>query len=156
MKTYLKTDRGLSSAPEALVTMSIKGDIVSLQLKDIPAYLKANGLRNALPHGCTVDGVKTGAFPVIEPKTDRAALALSAVVGHPVPVGDGWSFATQGQAHDIAQALKQLGVQMDELAMEWMLGKPKGLSAPQMELALQPKERFTQAERDAAVADSPF
>jgi hypothetical protein len=153
MKTYLKTQRGLSSAPEALVTMSIKGSIVSLQLKDVPAYLKVNGLRDAMPHGCTIDGMKTGAFPVIEPKTDKAALALSAIVRHPVPIGDGWSFATQGQANEIAWELKKLGVNMDELVMEWMLGKPQGAPVT----SFQPVLKLTgQPSIEEQLADAPF
>ena len=152
MKQYLKSLAGLASAPETLVQMSIGGSIVALQLAEVPTYLKTNGLSDKMPNAVMVDGVKTGAFPVIEPRTQEAALALSAVVGYPVPVGDGVRFATQKQAGDVARALKALGTTVDELVMEWQLGKAQGATAKQLKLPLA----TIQPTVEAQMADSPF
>ena len=109
---------------------------MSMTLAEIPSVLKAEGLENTLPNAVMVDGVKTGVFPVIEPKTVNAALALSSVVGYPVPLGDGVRFSTQMQARGVAVALKKLGTDMDELVMEWQLGRPRGATTKQMELPI--------------------
>lgn len=152
MKRYLKSLAGLTSAPETLVQISIGGTIMSMTLAEIPSVLKAERLTDKMPNAIMVDGVKTGAFPVIEPKTQEAALALSAVVGYPVPVGDGVRFATQKQAGDVARALKALGTTVDELVMEWQLGKAQGATAKQLNLPLP----TTQPTVEAQMADSPF
>ena len=159
MTKYLKSLAGLTSAPETLVQISIGGTIMSMTLAEIPSVLKAAGLVNALPNAVMVNGVKTGAFPVIEPKTVGAALALSSVVGYPVPLGDGVRFCTQSQARYVAKALLNLGTSLDELVMEWQLGRPRGATAAQMELPMShgttKPSPFTQAQRDAA-SETPF
>lgn len=154
MTKYLKSLAGLESAPEALVQMAIKGTIISLTLAEIPAVLAAEGLENVLPNAVTFNGVKTGVFPVIEPKTTEAALALSAVVGYPVPVGDGVRFCTQRQARDILKALARLHDDMDDFVREWQLGRPRGATAAQLEAAKEPKAGQPSIEQQ--LADSPF
>jgi hypothetical protein len=74
------------------------------------------------------------------------------VVGYPVPVGDGVRFATQKQAGDVARALKALGTTVDELVMEWQLGKAQGATAKQLKLPLA----IIQPTVEAQMADSPF
>jgi hypothetical protein len=141
MTKYLKSLAGLSSAPEALVQMSIAGTIITVQLAEVPQVLAENGWENNLPRDVTCNGVKTGVFPVIEPKTQDAALALSAVMGYPVPVGDGVRFCTQRQARDILRVLKKLGTNLDDLVREWQMGKPQGATA--QDLVTAPKPRPT-------------
>lgn len=154
MTKYLKSLAGLTSAPETLVQMSIGGTIMSMTLAEVPSVLKAEGLVNALPNAVMVNGVKTGVFPVIEPKTAGAACALSAVVGYPVPLGDGVRFSTQRQAGDIARELKKLGVQMDELVMEWQLGRARGATAAQLQLPLNSLAAQPSVEQQHA--EAPF
>lgn len=126
---------------------------MSLTLAEIPAVLKAEGMTNMLPNAVTCEGRKTGAFPVIEPKSPRAAGALSGVVGYEVPLGDGVRFATQRQAADIARALLRLGVHLDELVMEWQLGKPQG---PATNQESKPSTNHGQPSYEDQLLDSPF
>lgn len=156
MKTYRVSERRLAHAPEAVVKMNWGGDIgtVELRVDEIDAFVRENKLRHKTPHGTTTtDGRKAWVNPCIIAKTPEAACALSAVVGYPVHPGDGVSAATKAAAHDWYQALMELGVSQDQLIKEWRMGAHQ---EPQLMLPLQPKERFTQAERDAVVADSPF
>jgi hypothetical protein len=159
MKTYLKSTQGLASAPEALATFTINSVPVSIQLGELGPWLKKHGLTRETIRGVKVNDIDTGIFPVIEVKTERAAKALQSVIKKSVTkadvpdvieVGDGWSFNKQSWARDVYNEIRALGVGLDELKMEWMLGKPKGLSAHQMELALNPPKKVKTKEQLAA------
>lgn len=163
MKTYRASTQGLTSAPEALVTFKINGVPVALQLGDIARWLKENKLTRETIRDARVNGIETGIFPVIEAKTEKAATILTGVlkskirkpdVDCNVPVGDGWSFNTQAWARDTLDEILKLGVQLDELALEWRLGKPKHPQA-QLKLPLD-KPKFTPEQQAAAYSDSPF
>jgi hypothetical protein len=164
MKTYRTSTEGLTSAPEALVTFRINGVPVTMLLGDMAKWMKENKLTHETIRDARVNGIETGIFPVIKAKTEKAAEALSSVlksktkkpdVDTTVPVGDGWRFTKQSWARDIYVEIRNLGVGLDELVMEWQLGQPKGASAKQLQLPLQPREKFTEAQRLAAYDDAP-
>lgn len=138
MKTYLKSAMNLSSNPSLLVTTCIGGSIMNLTLGELPAYLKTNKLSDQRPMGTMVGGIKNGIFPVLTPKTLAASLALK-VQGFDVPLGDGVSLVSQRKANEVAKAIRELGVSLDELAFEWMVGQPQGASLAQLEAAKAPE-----------------
>ena len=138
----------LVSSPELLVTTCIGGSFITAQLQELPGLLKADNLTGHRPMGTMVEGVKNGIFPVLSPKTLAASLALK-VKGHDVPVGDGLSCVSQKVASDIARELRKLGVSLDELAFEWMVGQPQGATqaapAPKAEVPTESVEEASKA-----------
>jgi hypothetical protein len=156
MKTYRVNERGLVHAPEAVVKVNWGGAIgtVELRVDEIDAFVKKEWLFRRNPFNTTTtDGRKAWINPCIIAKTPEAACAISAIVGYPVMQGDGVSAATKAMAHDWWQALMELNVSEDQLVKEWRMG---AIPESQLQLPLQPKEKFSQAERDAAMADAPF
>jgi hypothetical protein len=153
--TYREDKRGYVHAPNALVTAKF-GDVeLTERLDNLKDILKQERLTKAPIRYALVDGVKASIFPVLRPTTMTAAIAIR-VMGYSVDPNVGYSFWSQGEASDVARALGRLGVELDELEFEWMMG-PNTAPKAQLELALQPKpSRFTEADRKAALADSPF
>jgi hypothetical protein len=154
MKTYTKNAMNLVSNPTLLVTTCIGGTFITAQLQELPTILKADNLSGYRPMGTTVEGVKNGIFPVLSPKTLAASLALK-VKGYDVPLGDGLSCVSQKVARDIAKALKDLGVQVEDLAFEWMVGQPQGATKAQQDEA-KPQTNHGQPTIEEQLADSPF
>ena len=142
MKTYTKNTMGLISSPEMLITTCIGGAFITAQLQELPQILKRDNLAGHRPMGTTVDGVKNGIFPVLSPKSLAASLALK-LKGYDVPVGDGLSCVSQKMASDIAREITKLGVDLDDLAFEWMAGKPQGATFQDHDKA---KEQLAQAQ----------
>lgn len=138
--TYREDKRGYVHAPQALVTAKF-GDVeLTERLDTLKDTLKEQGLTKAPIRYALVDGVKASIFPVLRPKTMTAAIAIRAM-GYSVDPNVGYSFWSQGEAHDIARTLKQLGVEMDELEFEWMMG-PNTAPKAQAELPfIRPEQK---------------
>jgi hypothetical protein len=142
MKTskYIASSMGLISSPATIVTTAIGGQFITTSLAELPEILKRDNLTGGRPMATQdASGSKVGIFPVLKPKTHTASLALM-VKGYslndaPIPVGDGVSLVTQSMARTIAAELKKLGVSMEELEFEWMMGVSKGLTAEECRAA---------------------
>lgn len=153
MKTYLKSQMNLSSNPGLLVTTCIGGSILSITLGELPVYLKSKGLSDNRPMGTMVEGLKNGIFPVLTPKSLAASLALK-VKGYDCPVGDGVSLLSQKAANTIAKEIRELGVSLDELAFEWMVGVPQGATAVQLESAKSPEPKRLRGSKPPKAVES--
>jgi hypothetical protein len=132
MKTYKVSDRNLVSSPETVVCLRWSdGKENSVALKDMPAFLRVAGRTGEWPVRTeTEEGLKTGVFPVIVARTEKAAAIMTGKLGYCIAVEDGVSLSTQNQARALAESLKGLGLSMDELVMEWRIGKAQPASAP--------------------------
>lgn len=128
MKTYRINERNLAYAPETLVKVKFAGTGVweDLRLDEVGNYVRNNNLSSAMVVGAEVNGRKTGVFPCIEVKTEAASKAISKIAGYPVEVGDGISLACGSQARRTLQSLVNLGVDLDELVLNWRVAPPTG------------------------------
>jgi hypothetical protein len=75
-------------------------------------------------------------------------------LGYWVDLNIGYSMASQGAAGDVARALVRLGVDLDSLELEWMLG-PNAKPKVQPTLPLE-TTRVAQPTVEEQLADSPF
>lgn len=154
-KTYRISEANLS-APEGVVIL-MEFPVVGrheVLLSEAAAYLKATqGVIGRMPTRVSLtDGRKVGAFACIVAKTELAAEALGHMVGYDIAVGDGVRCATQLQAREYFLCLnRRYGIPTKNLECKWMISPPEPTGN-------EPKQRslFTQEQRDAALADSPF
>jgi len=132
MKTYKVSDRNLVSSPSTVVCLRwADGKENAVSLGDLPNFLRVAGRTGEWPVRTeTEDGLKTGVFPVIVARTEKAAAIMTGKLGYCIDVEDGVSLSTQNQARALAEALKALGLSMDELTMEWRIGKAQPAFAP--------------------------
>jgi hypothetical protein len=133
MKTQYREDRrGYVSAPDAVVFVSVGDTIVESLVSDLKDSLKKSKLSYKAIHGTWLDSERTqkcSVFPVLRPKTKAAVVGMRAR-GYDVAEGVGYSFSNQGWAVDVAREVEALGVGLDELELEWMMG-PKVAPKPQ-------------------------
>lgn len=152
MKTYRVNERGLKAAPTELVKLRFPKKTVEGFLDELPSLLKEEGLVASMPIEVTVNGMKAGAFPCIIARSELSALSLSAVVGYPVMVDDGVSFATQLAARRAYVRMREMGAPKDDCGMEWRLGSVTSPKAPEPQMKLN----FGPQSVEEQLADSPF
>lgn len=139
MNTYRISDRNLVTDFDAVVGLKFDGqeEIVEAFLVDLPATLRAKGLRARMPRRVTINGMKGGAFPCLLVKTKTVAALMSGRCGYKVEAGDGLSFATQAAAGSFWVALRDLGADLKEMTFEWRIGskvqKPVQLNLPKLD-----------------------
>lgn len=123
-KAYTIQSQGLQFIEDLDISVKFKtGVTVACTLGSLSAEVKAQGLSDAYIAHAHVGEAKTGVFATVGLKTRLASLAAYRVKGVDVEPGDGLCFTTQGQARSFVKELMKLGVELDELACQWMVGK---------------------------------